>query len=100
MSLLEFISGRMILAALVGFGMGMSGARQMTLLHNELASPGTLGVSAGSGLFVSLYVALFKTHTSTGILLCFVVTSGLFSAGIIFIISMVGHRDFQHSGRL
>lgn len=98
MLLLEFRLPRMILAALVGFGMGMSGSMMQTLLHNELASPGTLGVSAGSGLFVSLYVALFKTHTSTGILLCFAaLLGGLFSAGIIFIISMVGHRDFQHS---
>ena len=49
---------RLCLALLVGIGMGMSGVVMQELLHNDLASPGTLGVSAGSGLLVTIYVRL------------------------------------------
>lgn len=63
MTLFEFRLPRLCLALLVGVGMGMAGVAMQNLLHNDLASPGTLGVSDGSGLFVTLYVALLKTSS-------------------------------------
>ena len=59
---------RICLAVMVGLGMGMSGVVMQDLLHNDLASPGTLGVSAGSGLFVTLYVALIQGNGSSAVL--------------------------------
>lgn len=47
--LIEFRLPRLCLAAMVGLGMGMSGVIMQDLLHNDLASPGTLGVSARVG---------------------------------------------------
>ena len=41
---------RMLVAALVGLGLGISGAIMQGLTRNPLADPGILGISAGAGL--------------------------------------------------
>jgi len=56
----QFRMPRIVLAILVGLGMGLSGAVMQTLLRNDMASPGTLGISAGSGLFVMLVIVGFE----------------------------------------
>ena len=85
--LFEYRLPRLCRALLVGFGMGMSGVVMQDLLHNNLASPGTLGVSAGSGLFVTVYVAFVKSQSSNAILLpVLALAGGLVSAGIIFLL--------------
>ena len=88
LSLFEFRLPRLILAILVGVGMGISGVVMQNLLSNDLASPGTLGVSDGSGLFVTLYVALFKTSSSNPLLLpLLALIGGILSSVIIFLLS-------------
>lgn len=86
LALFEYRLPRLCLAVLVGLGMGMSGVVMQDLLHNDLASPGTLGVSAGSGLFVTLYVALLKSQSSNALLMpILALAGGLLSAGLIFL---------------
>lgn len=77
---------RLCLALLVGIGMGASGVIMQNLLHNDLASPGTLGVADGSGLFVTLYFALVSTNkiAMTYMLPALALVGGLISAVIIF----------------
>lgn len=88
LSLFEFRLPRLILAILVGVGMGISGVVMQNLLSNDLASPGTLGVSDGSGLFVTLYVAFFKTSSSNPLLLpLLALIGGILSSVIIFLLS-------------
>ncbi|WP_455660314.1 FecCD family ABC transporter permease [Pradoshia sp.] len=49
-----------ILALMVGTGMAISGAVLQTVTRNELAEPGILGINAGAGLMVVLYITFFQ----------------------------------------
>ena len=83
----EFRLPRLCLAILVGFGMGAAGVIMQNLLHNDLASPGTLGVADGSSLFVTLYVALIAKNIDQPIFLpVLALIGGLMSAGIIYLL--------------
>ena len=49
---------RMLVAALVGLGLGISGAITQGLTRNPLADPGILGISAGAGLVASVLIVV------------------------------------------
>ena len=96
LALFSFRLPRLCLAILVGIGMGVSGVVMQNLLHNELASPGTLGVSDGSGLFVTLYVALLQTQDSSPLLLpLLALLGGLLSSVLIFLLSYRRKRNLS-----
>lgn len=96
----EFRLPRIILAMLVGIGMGASGCIMQSLLRNDMASPGTLGISSGSGLFVLIFVVIFSMQgMSSAIalpLLAFV--GGITAAGLIFLLSYRRGRDISPTG--
>lgn len=58
----DFRLPRIVLSILVGIGMGISGCIMQSLLKNDILSPGTLGISSGSGLFVLMYITLFASE--------------------------------------
>ena len=87
---------RLFLALLVGIGMGASGVIMQNLLHNDLASPGTLGVADGASLFVTIYFAFFTTKYVGSILLPFLaLIGGLLSAVIIFLLGTKKHKPIS-----
>ncbi len=96
----EFRLPRIILAILVGIGMGTSGCIMQSLLRNDMASPGTLGISSGSGLFVLIYIVVFSAAgTSSAIampLLAFV--GGITAAALIFFLSYRRGKDISPTG--
>lgn len=96
----EFRLPRIVLGIFVGVGMGASGCIMQSLLRNDMASPGTLGISSGSGLFVLLFVVIFSAQgMSTAIalpLLAFV--GGLTAAGLIFLLSYRRGKDISPTG--
>jgi iron complex transport system permease protein len=51
---------RVLVAALVGMNLAISGAIFQAVTRNELASPFILGVSSGAGLFILLTLVLFS----------------------------------------
>lgn len=96
----EFRLPRIVLSVLVGIGMGASGCIMQSLLRNDMASPGTLGISSGSGLFVLLYVVAFSTGgVSSAItmpLLAFV--GGMTAAFLIFLLSYRKGKEVSPTG--
>ncbi|MDD3831770.1 MAG: iron ABC transporter permease [Clostridia bacterium] len=79
---------RLVLCLLVGIGMGVSGAIMQSILRNDMASPGTLGISSGSGLFMIIYVILFFGDDYSDLMLPILAfMGGVTSAGIIFLLS-------------
>ncbi len=56
--LIEIRLPRVILAALVGASLGISGAALQGLFRNPLADPGLIGVSAGAALGATLVIVL------------------------------------------
>lgn len=96
----EFRLPRIVLSILVGIGMGASGCIMQSLLRNDMASPGTLGISSGSGLFVLLYVVTFSTGgISSAIampLLAFV--GGMTAALLIFLLSYRKGKEVSPTG--
>lgn len=96
----EFRLPRIILAILVGFGMGASGCIMQSLLRNDMASPGTLGISSGSGLFVLVYVVMFASEgISSAValpLLAFI--GGITAAALIYLLSYRRGRDISPTG--
>ncbi|AUS26563.1 FecCD family ABC transporter permease [Paenibacillus polymyxa] len=96
----EFRLPRIVLSVLVGIGMGMSGCIMQSLLKNDMASPGTLGISSGSGLFVLLYITLFASEglLSPIILPGLAFAGGLMAAFLIFMFAFRRGRDISPTG--
>ncbi len=91
----EFRLPRIILAILVGIGMGASGCIMQSLLRNDMASPGTLSISSGSGLFVLIYVVIFgaRSFSSAIIMPVLAFIGGLTAAILIFLLSYKKGKD-------
>ncbi|WP_059050763.1 FecCD family ABC transporter permease [Paenibacillus senegalimassiliensis] len=96
----EFRLPRIVLALLVGIGMGAAGCIMQTLLRNDMASPGTLGISSGSGLFVLVFVVLFagKGISSAMALPLLSFVGGMTAAVVIFLLSVRRGRDLSPTG--
>ena len=96
----DFRLPRIVLAVLVGFGMGASGCIMQSLLRNDMASPGTLGISSGSSLFVLLFVVFFASAgISSSIALPFLAfIGGMIAAGLIFLLSYRRGKDISPTG--
>ncbi|GBF74162.1 sugar ABC transporter substrate-binding protein [Paenibacillus sp. 598K] len=97
---LDFRLPRIMLAILVGLGMGAAGVVMQSLLRNDMASPGTLGISAGSGLFVLVFVVYIASVGASSFillpLLAFV--GGMLAAGMIFLLSYQRGRAISPIG--
>lgn len=96
----DFRLPRIVLTMLVGIGMGTGGCVMQSLLRNDMASPGTLGISSGSGLFVLLFIVIFKVDSvSSAIalpLLAFV--GGMTAAVLIFLLSYRRGKNISPTG--
>lgn len=67
--LFDFRLPRIVISILVGAALAVSGAVLQGLSRNALADPGILGINAGAGLMVMLYVAFFPVQTTSSVML-------------------------------
>ncbi len=56
---------RIVMSILIGAGLSVSGVVLQGLTRNDLASPGTVGVSGGSGLGMAFLLVMYPTIAAT-----------------------------------
>lgn len=92
--LFEFRLPRIVIAVLVGMGLAVSGAVLQGISRNALADPGILGINAGAGLAVMLFISFFPSTKAAPVYLLPVLAfigSGL-TAIIIYTLSYKRHE--------
>lgn len=84
--LLKIRLPRILLAVLCGMGLALSGCILQAVAENPLADPGILGINAGAGFTVMLFLTAFpELHTGTMLFQpLFAMVGGLLSAGILY----------------
>ena len=87
--LLQIRLPRIVLAVLCGMGLALSGCVLQAVTENPLADPGILGINAGAGFTVMLFLTLFPAlHTSTMIFQpLFAMAGGLLAAVLLYVFS-------------
>lgn len=87
--LFDFRLPRIVVSILVGAGLALSGCIIQGVAKNALADPGLLGINAGAGLMVILYVLFFETHSFLSVFtLPFLALFGAgATAGIIYVLA-------------
>ncbi|MBN1636848.1 MAG: iron ABC transporter permease [Deltaproteobacteria bacterium] len=80
---------RILLAMLIGAGLGITGASFQGIFRNPLVSPYILGVSSGGGFGAALAILLFNSPMAIQIL-AFVF--GMLAVGITYFIALLGYR--------
>ncbi|MGJ9385910.1 FecCD family ABC transporter permease [Salipaludibacillus sp. CF4.18] len=94
--LFDFRLPRMVIALLIGAGLGISGAILQGVSQNGLADPGILGINAGAGLAVVIFIFFFQgSMTSLGTLSIFMMpifalVGGVFAAFLIYTLAWKG----------
>jgi ABC-type Fe3+-siderophore transport system permease subunit len=85
----KFRLPRIVLAMLVGFGMALAGTVMQALLRNDLADPGMLGISSGSGLMVLLIISTVSIQGAAMTLLLpsMAFVGGLLAAALIYVLA-------------
>lgn len=98
LTIFEFRLPRIFMALLVGLGISISGAILQGISGNPLADPGILGINAGAGFTIVLYMFFFQgTVFITGWLSIFIMPfaaliGGFIAAFLIYIISWKNGR--------
>jgi iron complex transport system permease protein len=89
--LFEFRLPRIFVAVLAGMGLAVSGAILQSLTKNPLSDPGILGINAGAGLMVVVYIMFFTVETSSFlyILPLFALAGGMATAAVIYLMSYI-----------
>ncbi|GAA0123600.1 MAG: iron ABC transporter permease [Clostridium argentinense] len=94
----EFRLPRIVIGALVGFGFGIAGTVIQGITKNGLADPGILGINAGAGMAIVLFMFLFQGNiNNTGWFSVFAMPlfgliGGLTSAILIYIFAWKNGR--------
>ncbi len=93
--LFDFRLPRIVISVLVGAGLSVSGCILQGVSRNALADPGILGINAGAGLMVILFISFYPTTTAAPVFLLPVLA--LIGAGLTaLLIYMLAYK--RHEG--
>ncbi len=91
---IQFRLPRIVLSLLCGMGLAIAGCVMQTVTGNPLADPGILGINAGAGFAVMLFLTFFPSlHTSTMVFQpVFAIAGGLCTTAILYIFAKRGGK--------
>lgn len=95
--LFEFRLPRIVISMLIGAGLAVSGCILQGISRNALADPGILGINAGAGLMVMLYVTYFPTTSIRSVFwlpLVALLGAGL-TAALIYMLAYRRHKGIS-----
>lgn len=83
----QFRVPRIVLAVLCGMGLALAGCVMQTVTGNPLADPGILGINAGAGFAVMLFLTFFPAlHIRTmAYQPIFAIAGGLCTTGLLYL---------------
>ncbi|MCM3258515.1 iron ABC transporter permease [Paenibacillus lautus] len=100
--LFEFRLPRIVISLLIGAGLAISGCVMQGISRNELADPGILGINAGAGLMVMLFISFFPSTAAAPVFLLPVLA--LIGAGgtaaLICVLAYKKNQGFKPTGLL
>lgn len=67
--LFQFRLPRIVISVLIGMGLAVSGCIFQGISRNPLADPGVLGINAGAGLAVTLFISFYPTAAAAPVYL-------------------------------
>ncbi len=100
--LFDFRLPRIVISLLIGAGLAVSGCVMQGISRNALADPGILGINAGAGLMVMLFISFFPNTTAAPIYLLPVLAligAGL-TAALICVLAYKKNQGFKPTGLL
>ncbi|WP_323703935.1 iron ABC transporter permease [Mammaliicoccus sp. Dog046] len=89
MILFDFRMPRMLITILAGASLALSGAILQSITKNPLAEPGILGINAGSGFMITLFIVIgtVKAGDFVYVLPLISMLGGMLTAAVIFLFS-------------
>ncbi|MFT9816286.1 FecCD family ABC transporter permease [Lysinibacillus sp. NPDC056185] len=93
--LFDFRLPRMLISILVGMGLATAGAVMQGVSRNALADPGILGINAGAGLAIMLYISFFPATADVPVFALPIIAI-IGAAGTALIIYMLSYK--RHEG--
>ena len=100
--LFEFRLPRIVISLLIGAGLAISGCVMQGISRNELADPGILGINAGAGLMVMLFISFFPSTSEAPVYLLPVLAliGASLSAALICVLAYKKNQGFKPTGLL
>jgi iron complex transport system permease protein len=95
--LFDFRLPRIVISVLIGAGLAVSGCVMQGISRNALADPGILGINAGAGLMVMLFISFYPTTAAAPVFLMPVlalVGAGL-TAALIYSLAYKRHKGLS-----
>jgi iron complex transport system permease protein len=89
LALFQFRLPRIVISLLIGAGLAVSGCLLQGIVRNPIAEPGILGVNAGAGVMVVLFITFFpnKTIAPVWLLPCLAFVGSALAALLLLLLS-------------
>ncbi|MBA8759664.1 iron chelate uptake ABC transporter family permease subunit [Staphylococcus schleiferi subsp. coagulans] len=95
--LIDFRLPRMLITLMAGIALSLSGVILQSVTNNPLAEPGILGINAGSGFAIALFITVGQIQADQFVYVLPIISmiGGLLTAFAIFILSYQGNKGLS-----